>query len=217
MINAEKEAKYMEFDYEYGYQTLPNAMEDEMFMTVLMVMLGVFAVILVFWLVLAVLRALSLYTIARRRGIRKAWLSWIPIGNMWILGSLSDQYQHLALGQIKSRRKILMVLQLLGVAVGIAAFALGIVQAMAEANGEQSNVMALAGMLPNLAASAVSIATLVFYHISNYDLYRSCDPKNAVVYLVVGIIIPVVEPFFYLAVRKRDDGMPKPEPVEPIL
>ena len=29
-----------------------------------------------------VLEALSLYTIAQRRGIRKPWLAWIPVVNM---------------------------------------------------------------------------------------------------------------------------------------
>ena len=38
-----------------------------------------------------VLWSLGVYTIAKRRGIRKPWLSWIPVGNLWILGSISDQ------------------------------------------------------------------------------------------------------------------------------
>ena len=76
---------------------------------------------------------------------------------------------------------------------------------------------ALQTPIAEMVASVASIASMVFYHICNYDLYRSCDPKNAVVFLVIGIIFPVVEPFFYLAVRKKDDGMPQPAPVDPML
>ena len=39
-----------------------------------------------------VLYSLGLYTIAKRRGIRNAWLAWIPVATVWILGSVADDY-----------------------------------------------------------------------------------------------------------------------------
>ena len=55
-----------------------------------------------------VLEALSLYTIAQRRGIRKPWLAWIPVVNVWIVGSISDQYQYVVNRRIQNRRKVLL-------------------------------------------------------------------------------------------------------------
>ncbi len=52
-----------------------------------------------------VLQALSLYSIAKRRGIGKPWLSWIPVANTWILGSISDQYQYVVKGKVRNKRK----------------------------------------------------------------------------------------------------------------
>ena len=199
-----------DYDFEYRYETLPSSVNDEAVIAFLLVLLGVFAVILLFALVFWIIRALSLYAIAKRRGISKAWLSWVPIGNMWVLGSLSDQYQHLALGQVKSRRKILLVLQFVSVAVSLVTIPMSVMQLMAEMNGGEADLIALAGAVPGLVNGIVGIVTLIFYHICNYDLYRSCDPKNAVVYLVIGVLIPVTEPFFYLANRKKDEGMPRP-------
>ena len=49
--------------------------------------------------VMYVLSSLGMYRIAQRRGIRNPWLSWIPVGNMWILGCISDQYQYLVKGK----------------------------------------------------------------------------------------------------------------------
>ena len=46
-----------------------------------------------------VFSALALYTIAQRRGIRKAWLAWVPVLSVWILGSISDQYRYVVKGQ----------------------------------------------------------------------------------------------------------------------
>ena len=40
-----------------------------------------------------VLLSLGLYTIANRRGIRNAWLAWVPVGSIWILGSIADDYR----------------------------------------------------------------------------------------------------------------------------
>ena len=37
-----------------------------------------------------VLTALAMYTIAKRRGLNRPWLSWVPVVNCWVLGSLSD-------------------------------------------------------------------------------------------------------------------------------
>ncbi|MBQ9761699.1 MAG: hypothetical protein IJV82_01320 [Oscillospiraceae bacterium] len=59
-----------------------------------------------------VLLALGLYTMAKRRGIRKPWLAWIPLVNLWLVGCLSDQFQYVALGQQKNRRKTLLILEL---------------------------------------------------------------------------------------------------------
>lgn len=57
---------------------------------------GVFAVIygviflvsLAFSAVTYILQSLGLYTVAKRRGINNPWLAWLPIGNVWILGSI---------------------------------------------------------------------------------------------------------------------------------
>lgn len=55
-----------------------------------------------------VLMALGMYTIAKRRGIRHAWLAWLPVANLWLLGCVSDQYQQVALGKQKTKRRVMM-------------------------------------------------------------------------------------------------------------
>ena len=60
-----------------------------------------------------VMQSVGLYSIADRRGIKKPWLAWVPVGNMWILGCISDQYRYVAKGQVKNKRKALLVLDIL--------------------------------------------------------------------------------------------------------
>ena len=60
-----------------------------------------------------ILTSLAIYTVSRRRGLKNAWLAWVPVINCWLLGSLSDQYQYVVKGENKSKRKWLMILNIL--------------------------------------------------------------------------------------------------------
>ena len=196
----------------YYYDELPiTGMDEEILATVMAILLGVLGVVLLFAFVFWILSSLSLQAIARRRGIRKAWLAWVPIGTDWILGSISDQYRHLIQGKITARRKLLVWLN---VGYAMLIIANGLVQGLTEAAAhteEQLMLWSLASMLISVARLAVSITALVFCYMSSYDLYRSCNPKNAVTFLVLGIIFPITQPFFYLSCRKKDLGMVVPE------
>ena len=196
----------------YYYDELPiTGMDEEVLATVMAILLGVLGVVLLFSLIFWVISSLSLHAIAKRRGIRKAWLAWVPIGNEWILGSIADQYQHLIQAKITARRKILLWLNVGYVALIVANSLVQVMTELAAHTDEQLLIWGLASTAISLARLAVSITTLVFYHMSNYDLYRSCNPKNAVTFLVLGIIFPVAQPFFYLSCRKKDLGMVVPE------
>ena len=196
----------------YYYNELPvTGMDEEVLATVMAILMGVVGVVRLLSLIFWIICALSLQAIARRRGIRKAWLAWVPIGTDWILGSISDQYQHLIQGKITARRKLLVWLN---VGDAMLIIANGLVQGLTEAAAhteEQLMLWSLASMLISVARLAVRITALVFCHMSNYDLYRSCNPKNAVTFLVLGIIFPITQPFFYLSCRKKDLGMVVPE------
>ena len=196
----------------YYYNELPvTGADEEMMMSVLLILLGVLAVALLVSVSFWIISSLSLQAIARRRGIRNAWLAWVPIGNQWILGSIADQYQHLIQGKITSRRKILLWLGLANFVVSVIGGILsGVIGATAQTE-EQMMVFSVVNLVSSLGGMALGITVLVFYHMSNYDLYRSCNPKNAVTFLVLGIIFPVTQPFFYLSCRKKDLGMVVPE------
>ena len=71
-----------------------------------------------------------------------------------------------------------------------------------------------------LGMLGVMIALLVFCYIAYYDLFRSCKPKQDVLFLVLGILVNVTLPFFVFACGNSDEGMParrKPQPAPEIL
>lgn len=187
----------------------------------LLVFVLVFYLLMIGFSILSyVLNSLGMYTIAKRRGIHHAWLSWLPIGNMWVMGSISDQYQYIAKDRVRNRRKVL-----LGLTIGIYAsmipmFASLFAAVFSEVAGYGTGdtlfgATAAIALLTYFVMIVLAIILLVFEYIALYDLFTSCDPGNAVMYLVLTIFVGVVLPFFMFACRKKDLGMPPRKPVQP--
>lgn len=165
-----------------------------------------------------ILTAIAVYAMASRRGLRKPWLAWIPVLNCWLLGSLSDQYQYVVKGQNKSKRKWLLVLKLLNSVLWLLLIILAVVAVgtliMKEAAQVMGLVVALMGLIVPLAG--VSIAYVVIRYIALYDIYRSLDPDNSTLYLVMSILFNPTEPFFLFFNRDKDKGMP-PRKQQPVV
>ena len=162
-----------------------------------------------------VLTSLALYTIASRRGLRKPWLAWIPVVNCWLLGSISDQYQYVVKGETKAKRKWLLALSLLKAVLTLTMVVLAaVVVAGAVFSGPgygmgrvvATPILGILGLALPLAG--VYIAWLVIRFMALYDVYRSLDPGNGVLYLVLSILFSATEPFFLFFNREKDLGMP---------
>lgn len=166
-----------------------------------------------------VLTALALYTVARRRGLRNPWLAWIPVADSYLLGSLSDQYHYVVKGENKSKRKILLVLNILTAVMSI--FLVGLVISLCvhafggimRGTMPDTQIRQILHQVVNLFVVClpligVSIAYAVFRFMALYDVYKSMDPSNCVLFLVLSILFSVTQPFFLFFNRNRDDGMP---------
>ena len=166
-----------------------------------------------------VLTALALYTIARRRGLKNPWLAWIPVADCWLLGSLSDQYRYVVKGEHKSKRKILLFFRILIAIMCVSLFGLlaklcfhafgGFMRGIGpEALLEQ--ILGLTGnlLIVGLPLIGISIAYAVLRYMALYDIYKSLDPANCVLFLVLSILFSVTEPFFLFFSREKDGGMP---------
>ena len=163
-----------------------------------------------FGLAAYILTALAIYHISCRRGLRNPWLAWIPVVNCWLLGSLSDQYQYVVKGETKSRRKWLVILNILKAVMLLLLLILALVAAGSLFTNHPSEIMGLIVALLGLALPlcAVTIALCVIRYMALYDVYRSLDPNNAVLYLVLSILFSPTEPFFLFFNREKDLGMP---------
>ena len=166
-----------------------------------------------------VLRALGVYSIAKRRGINHPWMSWVPVLDLWVLGCISDQYQYVVNGKVKNKRKWMLGLNIALAVLYIAFFVFcgvavfSAVSGITGSMGTEKLVAALMGpavglLLGLIPLVGIAIALMVIRYIALYDLYTSCTPQNNVLFLVLSIFFSVTEPFFLFFIRTKDEGMP---------
>ena len=199
--------------YEYAY-----AVSEEGLSAVMGLLSGLPSVLL--GIAGYVLTALALYTLAKRRGINHPWLSWVPVANSWIIGSLSDQYRYVVKGENRSKRKSLLILKGINIVISVGMLVLiaGAVFAAIEGSmygyyREEDLLADIMGPLLGVVGLAipllgVAIAGAVIRYMALYDIYTSMDPGNNVLFLVLSILFSVTEPFFLFFNRKKDLGMP---------
>ena len=171
-----------------------------------------------------VLQSIGLHTLAKRRGIKRPWLAWIPFGDYWIIGSISDDVRLWNKSVLSYRRIVLTALMAGSMIFSLVQSwpAFQMIWAMAGADTMDSGELAAEleyylariesyetgiGGLLSLAASIASIVATVLYYMCLYDLFASCRPQQKVMFLVLGILINVTLPFFIFACRNHDEGM----------
>ena len=165
-----------------------------------------------------VFSALAIYTIAQRRGIKNAWMSWVPVLNVWILGSISDQYRYVVKGEVRNKRKSLLIIRILQLVFATAVFVKIIALIVKAATGgfDYASEAELIRQAFSTAAFALPVAImglvlLVLDAMALYDLYTSCEPGNNVLYLVLSLIPAInsiTRPLFLFLCRDKDGGMP---------
>ena len=175
----------------------------------------------------------ALYTIAKRRGIHNPWLAWVPFGNSWLIGCISDQYRSVSRGEVKNRRKVLLITEILSAVIGavVVVLCFGTLFEMMQIGFENLDGMSDAAsmelmntllgsfaiiLLLCLPLMVVSIVYMVFYYIALHDIYKSCDPGNATLYLVLSIFIGICRLVFLFLCRNKDDGMPQRQEPQPV-
>lgn len=188
-------------------------------------LLGIYGLVLLIGIAMYVFQGIGLYTLADRRGLRHGWLAWLPVGNIWLIGSIADHYRTVTRGERQNRRIAILILTICTFALSILAAVLIIIFVAnigtSVATGETFHNPQLIGQVIalyycslglGLLSNMVSIAMLVLQYVCLYDVYASCDPGNKTLYLLLSILLGLA-PIFLFVCRKKDMGMyPQPVP-----
>lgn len=122
------------------------------------------------------LSSLALFKIAKRWFLPMPWLAWIPGGNLWILGALSDEARR---PRKLPRRYGMLVVALLTIGLLLA------------------DPAWLDGWLI-LPAFLATLLGLVFGFMTLSDVYEACRPDRTVLYTLATIFLPFAAPFCLL-------------------
>ncbi len=177
-----------------------------------------YVMLLAFSVVAYIFQGRAMYAVAQRRGIEKPWLAWVPVGNAWMMGCISDQYRYVKLGQVKNKRKILLGLEIGVMAMALVASAalillafqgVDVVSGEHTAGSAESYAVSMLGILAIcFGLIAVSVAYMIVYYMSLWDYFHSCNPQYAKLFFLLSVLITYPQPFFMFACRDKDLGMP---------
>lgn len=131
----------------------------EVFAGLFAAMAGFMAIIGIVGIVFYVIMALGLMTMANNKGIENAWLAWIPIANLWIIGKIVETIEF---GDRTFENAPMIML-----GAFLASMFLSWIP--------------LIGFL-------ISIASAVIFYLAIYKIYKMYAPENATLYLVLSII-----------------------------
>ncbi len=127
------------------------------------------AFILILAIVAYVFSSIGLMTLAKNKGIENAWLAWIPVGNLYILGKIVETV-NIGTWEIPKMELWLP----LGV-FGLAVF---------------SNIDHVGWIF--------SIASVVFMGFTLYKLFTKYRPSQAVLYTVLSIVLGLFWVFVFV-------------------
>ncbi|MCH5304660.1 MAG: hypothetical protein J1E41_07330, partial [Ruminococcus sp.] len=133
-------------------------------------------------IILYIFQSLALYTIAKKRNIENAWLAWIPLASLYIVGKIGDHFL-----AKKGKNYNLAIVLLIVAAVAFVC-----------------NIISSSGFFGAIGGLC-SIAAVVLQFICIYQFYKGVNSNSAVVMLVFSIIFSVAMPFILFSQRNKDD------------
>lgn len=168
-----------------------------------------------------VLLALGLFAIAKRRRLQNAWMAWVPVLNLWLLGCISDQYRYVTAGEQRNRRTLLLFF---GIAEAVLKAVLFVGMLWGLGNFLQDirsfgdlllrgswKLMKFAGW--GLLISSFGAVAAMFKCFALYDLYSSCLPKRKTLFTVLSVLgfvtgADLVPALLVFLCRNKEEGMP---------
>ncbi|MGI6113760.1 MAG: hypothetical protein ACOYEJ_06525 [Mahellales bacterium] len=140
-----------------------------------MAVFGIFFIII--GIVMYILLALGLYTLAQKRNIENPWLAWIPIvGQAFILGKLVGCEVNIGSWKIEKLDMVLLI---------------------------GSIIVLVLSWVPVLNV-ILGIAYAVLYFFALHKLFTIYKPDQAVLWLVLSIILSFMGPIFIFIMRNEE-------------
>lgn len=163
-----------------------------------------------------IIQSLALQGIAKRRGINNPWLSWIPVANTWIIGSIADEYDNRN-GIKRKWRVLLLTLSIIIVAIAVLFYIAMIAFVVSMAFSGMADYMTeeqTIGFVLVLYAGIIPLALCAFLsefctYICIFKIFESSVPEKAVKYFILSFLVPLALPI--CLIKCKDKGYAAPD------
>lgn len=188
--------------------------------TVLLGVLGVYAVIFGFSLLIGIgfliMQGIGLSAMCKKLNIGSTWMCYLPLFNFIPMGRIAGKYEN-NIG--KSNKKLggwlvaLSILLFVAVIAFVVLFAASLISLISSANsaildGTDLAVNGIAMFIPAiifyLITFGLAIAQTVIYYIVLWKIFSIFDDKNAVLFLVLSIFFNFLPSIFILVIRNKE-------------
>jgi hypothetical protein len=151
---------------------------------VMSIIFGILIILGIICIISYIFMSLGLYTMAKNKNIDYAWLSWIPIGQHYIIGSLIND--DVSIGSLHiPYAKIFLTLGTLGISL----------------------IVGILNLVPYIGPllTILLVLGLTFYvSVAWFWIFSIYDKKHRVVFLVLSIIFPFLGPIFIFVIRNKE-------------
>jgi len=130
---------------------------------------GFGVVLTIIGIIAYVMFSLGLMTLAKNKGIENAWLAWIPIGNLYILGKIVETV-NIGSWEIPKLEVVLPIAAVVG---------------------------GLLGSIP-VVGWIFSLALVILIGFVLYKLFTKYRPEQAVLYTVLSIVLGLIWVFIFI-------------------
>ncbi len=192
---------------------------------VLAIVVIIYLFLLAYLLITYIFKSISLYKIAKDRGIQNPILAWIPVASEWLVGKIADHADE-AHGKKSKWATTLLVLSLIPIVIFVlmyivafmsiigAAISIGMTESAASnMEDAQAAMIVLSVFIPififAFIAEMVTLANMSVQTICVYKILDSCDPKNSLKNLLIYLLVPFAAPFVLFACRNKHWGIPR--------
>ncbi len=189
------------YDYYYPYDYSTNSIDLSSIAGILAVFGIVIFLAIAISLTVYVFYAISLYTLANKRGMKNTFLAFIPIANTYFLGKITDDICR-TMNQKTNYAQKLLVFNIISVAASIILSPLLLVAGLLR----NVAVLLVVVMLFYLLILLANVCYLVFFYIALYKIYKEYAPNNAVLFEIISIIVNISHPFILFAIRNNKSG-----------
>lgn len=164
---------------------------------ILMIFLLLFyAIILAVGIGEYITNALGLYRAANTHNVKNPWIAWIPVADMWTLGSIADAVDT---GKNLKRRWAKSLIGLyIGVFVTIIPAYIALFIFVLTAGLSDSDELVGAALIMFfvfyaliLVAAFVSIIAQALTYICMYKVFENAVPEKSLKYLILSLIVPL--------------------------